>query len=415
MLRRTKTCRAGIGPAFFLKRENLGDFLEGNGWNDVAHSNGTHVFGHLVVGIAHVARGQKDVFVAFLLFAFVFIEGGECNFYFEPQIGIVETDHLREIALCDLSDFKGTNAFIFTNGGHPSFSFGVVECIQYKCFSCLNLRSFAVVASVLYFAGKPVLRHVSKVRCCPFNGGGFLHKNSLHKRPGWFLLSKAAAYLAGVKLKDDYQHKGKRKKLLSELRKMGISSEEVLEAMDRVPRHFFLSSAFDRYAYVNQAFQIGAGQTISKPFTVARQTELLQCTRGAKVLEIGTGSGYQCAVLCAMGYKVHSIERQKELFDKAGPLLREMGWRPELYYGDGYQGKSVFAPFDGIIVTCGAPEVPEALLGQLAIGGKLVIPVGDGDGQSMLSITRNALSEFTQQEHGEFAFVPMLSSRAPKR
>jgi protein-L-isoaspartate(D-aspartate) O-methyltransferase len=217
-----------------------------------------------------------------------------------------------------------------------------------------------------------------------------------------------------VELIDDYQHQGQRKKLLQELREMGIASEAVLEAMNRVPRHYFLSSAFDRFAYQNQAFQIGAGQTISKPFTVARQTELLNCARGAKVLEIGTGSGYQCAVLCAMGYKVHSIERQKELFDKARPLLKAMGWRPELYYGDGYKGKEVFAPFDGIIVTCGAPEVPESLLGQHAIGGTLVIPVGDGDGQRMFTFTRITENEFDRKEHGEFAFVPMLASRAPK-
>lgn len=217
-----------------------------------------------------------------------------------------------------------------------------------------------------------------------------------------------------MELIDDYQHQGQRKKLLQELREMGIASEAVLEAMNRVPRHYFLSSAFDRFAYQNQAFQIGAGQTISKPFTVARQTELLNCARGAKVLEIGTGSGYQCAVLCAMGFKVHSIERQKELFDKARPLLKAMGWRPELYYGDGYKGKEVFAPFDGIIVTCGAPEVPEFLLGQLAIGGTLVIPVGDGDGQRMFTFTRITENEFARKEHGEFAFVPMLASRAPK-
>ena len=222
------------------------------------------------------------------------------------------------------------------------------------------------------------------------------------------------AYLGNVELHDDYRHQGQRKKLLQELREMGIASEEVLEAMNRVPRHYFLTSAFDRFAYQNQAFQIGAGQTISKPFTVARQTELLNCSRGAKVLEIGTGSGYQCAVLCAMGYKVHSIERQKELFDKARPLLKAMGWRPELYYGDGYKGKEVFAPFDGIIVTCGAPEVPEALLGQLAIGGTLVIPVGDGEGQRMFTFKRMSETEFAREEHGEFAFVPMLAARAPK-
>lgn len=218
-----------------------------------------------------------------------------------------------------------------------------------------------------------------------------------------------------MKLIDNYQHKGRRRKLLEELRQRGITSEAVLHAMDQVPRHFFLSSAFDQFAYQNQAFQIGAGQTISKPFTVARQTELLACEPGAKVLEIGTGSGYQCAVLCAMGYKVHSIERQKELFDKSKPLLEAMGWSPEIYYGDGYKGKPVFAPFDGIIVTCGAPEVPEALLAQLAVGGTLVIPVGDGEGQRMFTYRRVTENEFEQEEHGEFAFVPMLAARAPKQ
>lgn len=213
-------------------------------------------------------------------------------------------------------------------------------------------------------------------------------------------------------MKDEYRHKGQRRRMLDELREMGIRDERVLEAMDGVPRHFFLSSAFDQFAYQNKAFQIGSGQTISKPHTVARQTELLQLEAGAKVLEIGTGSGYQCAVLCAMGYKVYSIERQRMLYDKAGPLLRQMGFKPSLFYGDGYKGKAVFAPFDGIIVTCGAPEIPEALLRQLAIGGRLVIPVGEGDTQRMYCFTRKGEAEFAREEHGEFAFVPMLSSRA---
>jgi protein-L-isoaspartate(D-aspartate) O-methyltransferase len=182
--------------------------------------------------------------------------------------------------------------------------------------------------------------------------------------------------------------------------------------MGQVPRHFFLASAFEQFAYQNTAFQIGAGQTISKPHTVARQTELLQLEPGAKVLEIGTGSGYQCAVLCAMGYKVYSIERQRLLFDKAGPLLKSMGFKPDLFYGDGYKGKAVFGPYDGIIVTCGAPEIPEALLLQLAVGGRLVIPVGEGDTQRMFTFERTGEKEFSRQEHGEFAFVPMLASRA---
>lgn len=200
--------------------------------------------------------------------------------------------------------------------------------------------------------------------------------------------------------------------MLQELRDMGIVNEAVLAAMDRVPRHFFLSSAFDQFAYQNTAFQIGAGQTISKPHTVARQTELLQLEPGAKVLEIGTGSGYQCAVLCAMEYKVFSIERQRLLYEKAGPLLKDMGFKPDLFYGDGYKGKSVFGPYDGIIVTCGAPEIPEALLLQLAIGGRLVIPVGEGETQRMFTFERTAEKSFNRQEHGEFAFVPMLASRA---
>lgn len=200
--------------------------------------------------------------------------------------------------------------------------------------------------------------------------------------------------------------------MIDELRALGIQNEEVLEAIDGVPRHFFLSSAFEQFAYQNKAFQIGSGQTISKPHTVAKQTELLNLEPGKKVLEIGTGSGYQCAVLCAMGYKVFSIERQRNLFEKAKPLLKTMGFKPDLFYGDGYKGKEVFAPFDGIIVTCGAPEVPEALLMQLKVGGRLVIPVGEGDTQRMFTLTRTSDADFEREEHGDFAFVPMLSSRA---
>ena len=198
-------------------------------------------------------------------------------------------------------------------------------------------------------------------------------------------------------MKDEYRHKGQRRKMIDELRALGIRDEEVLEAIDRVPRHFFLSSAFEQFAYQNKAFQIGSGQTISKPHTVAKQTELLQLSAGEKVLEIGTGSGYQCAVLCAMGYKVFSIERQRNLFEKARPLLAAMGFKPDLFYGDGYKGKAVFAPFDGIIVTCGAPEVPEALLKQLKIGGRLVIPVGEGETQRMYTLTRTTEADFVRE------------------
>lgn len=216
-------------------------------------------------------------------------------------------------------------------------------------------------------------------------------------------------------IRDDYRHKGLRRKMLQELREMGIENETVLAAMDEVPRHAFLDPAFVEHAYRNKAFRIAAGQTISRPHTVARQSELLAevlTSARPKILEIGTGSGYQCAVLCALGYKVYSIERQRALFEKSGPLLRAMGHKPELYYGDGYKGKPAFAPFDGIIVTCGAPSIPDALLAQLAVGGRLVIPVGEGESQRMYTFDRVSETEFTRAEHGNFAFVPMLQNRA---
>jgi protein-L-isoaspartate(D-aspartate) O-methyltransferase len=225
----------------------------------------------------------------------------------------------------------------------------------------------------------------------------------------------AASIFTRRMIRDDYRHKGLRRKMLQELREMGIANETVLEAMDTIPRHAFLDPAFVEHAYQNKAFRIGAGQTISRPHTVARQSELLAevlpSNRRPKVLEIGTGSGYQCAVLCALGYRVHSIERQRELFDKTGPLLSALGHKPHLYYGDGYKGKPTFAPFDGIIVTCGAPSIPDALLAQLAIGGRLVIPVGEGETQQMFTFDRLSETEFARGEHGEFAFVPMLEKR----
>ena len=217
-------------------------------------------------------------------------------------------------------------------------------------------------------------------------------------------------------LSDTYRHKGLRRELLGKLRDMGIADERVLEAMERVPRHHFMDDAFVHFAYENKAFRIGAGQTISHPYTVARQTELLGLAPGAKVLEIGTGSGYQCAVLVAMGFKVHSIERQKSLYDKTTPFLKSLGYRAHCYYGDGYKGKQAFAPFDGILVTCGAPFIPEALLGQLAEGGKLIIPLDDpaaGEGkQVMTEVKRVDAETFTKRTHGTFAFVPMLAARS---
>ncbi len=213
-------------------------------------------------------------------------------------------------------------------------------------------------------------------------------------------------------MEDSYKHKGMRKRMLVELRDMGFKDERVLEAMNSVPRHYFLSSAFLEFAYQNKAFQIGAGQTISQPFTVAFQTGLLELLDGEKVLEIGTGSGYQTCVLCEMKAKVFSIERQKLLFDNSGKLIKLMGYNPKLYYGDGYKGLPAWAPFDKILVTCGAPFIPEVLKEQLRVGGILVIPIGDGDKQSMTKVTRLSETEFDIKELGTFMFVPMLTKRA---
>jgi protein-L-isoaspartate(D-aspartate) O-methyltransferase len=212
-------------------------------------------------------------------------------------------------------------------------------------------------------------------------------------------------------MEDSYRHKGMRKKMVEELREKGINDEQVLEAMYNVPRHFFLSSAFLEFAYQNKAFQIGAGQTISHPFTVAFQSELLQVNKGDKILEIGTGSGFQTCILSEMKAKVFSIERQKTLFDRTKKLIAKLGYSPKLFYGDGYKGKEAFAPYDKIIVTCGAPEVPMSLLNQLKVGGIMIIPVGDGDSQVMLELRKISEKEVIKKEHGNFSFVPMLEAR----
>lgn len=203
-----------------------------------------------------------------------------------------------------------------------------------------------------------------------------------------------------------------RKQLIRELRERGITDERILEAFDAVPRHFFLDLVFEQQAYSNTAFQIGAGQTISHPYTVAFQTSLLELKKGEKVLEIGTGSGFQTCILCALGIKVFSIERQKELHLKAKKIIEHFGFTPRLFFGDGYEGKASYAPFDKILVTCGAPEVPRALLDQLKIGGTLVIPVGDLDQQQMLRIRKTDENAFTEELFGNFSFVPMLEKTA---
>ncbi|MFT6844164.1 MAG: protein-L-isoaspartate(D-aspartate) O-methyltransferase [Flavobacteriales bacterium] len=215
-------------------------------------------------------------------------------------------------------------------------------------------------------------------------------------------------------MQDTYRHKGLRRNLVSELHKKGIKDKQVLEAMERVPRHLFLDNVFVEIAYENRAFPIGASQTISHPYTVAFQTELLQIKKGDKILEIGTGSGYQSAVLCEMKAKVYSIERQKSLFVKAKRLLPKMGYKLWQVHGDGYDGLPSFAPFNKILVTCGAPFIPQELLKQLIIGGLMVIPVGEGEEQEMIMIKKISDTEYDRTELGVFKFVPMLSDKERK-
>lgn len=209
---------------------------------------------------------------------------------------------------------------------------------------------------------------------------------------------------------DTYRHKGLRKQLAQLLKTKGIESLDVLKAIESVPRHLFLNSSFVERAYEDIAFPIGAGQTISRPHTVAFQTELLNLKKGEKVLEIGTGSGYQTSVLLEMGAKVFTIERQKELYDKTKIFLPTINYNPKFFYGDGYKGLPVFAPFDKIIITAGAPFIPDALLSQLKTGGRLVIPIGDKV-QVMTLIEKIADKKFEKTEFGEFKFVPLLEDK----
>lgn len=210
---------------------------------------------------------------------------------------------------------------------------------------------------------------------------------------------------------DSYRHKGLRKKLVDTISEKGITDQRILDAIGKVPRHYFMDSGFVEFAYRDQAFPIGSGQTISQPYTVAFQTELLQVKKHDKILEVGTGSGYQCAVLLELGAKVYTIERQRELYLKSRALLNEMAYKPYFFYGDGYMGQPNHAPFDGILITAGAPDVPRELLKQLKIGGRMVVPVGGSAGQVMTLIVRVGEDEFNETEHGYFAFVPMLKGR----
>lgn len=220
---------------------------------------------------------------------------------------------------------------------------------------------------------------------------------------------------------DTFKHKGMRRQLALELGRKGITDKNILSAMEKVPRHCFVDrisartigeTAFVSLIYEDAAFPIGAGQTISQPYTVAFQTSLLELKKGEKVLEIGTGSGYQTTILIELGAKVFSIERQRSLYDKVKNFLPGIGYSPKLFFGDGYEGLPAFAPFDKILVTAGAPFVPEPLKQQLKPGGILVIPVGEGSSQTMLKITKTAENEYKTEEHGMFRFVPLLENKA---
>ena len=211
-------------------------------------------------------------------------------------------------------------------------------------------------------------------------------------------------------IEDNYRHKGMRKQLVDQLRAKGITNEAVLSAINEVPRHVFLDSSFVELAYQDQSFPIGSGQTISQPNTVAFQTQLLQVEKGMKVLEIGTGSGYQACVLAAMGAKVFSIERQRNLYFKTKEILEQLPFRVKTFLGDGYEGLPTYQPFDRVIITAGAPSIPEKLIEQMKPGGIMVIPMdnAEGDGQTMLRVTKMDDCSLKKEEFGDFKFVPML-------
>ena len=209
-------------------------------------------------------------------------------------------------------------------------------------------------------------------------------------------------------MNDTYRHKGLRKQLVETIRAKGIHDENILEAIGKIPRHLFMDSGFITFSYKDQAFPIGGGQTISQPYTVAFQTQLLEIKPRCRVLEIGTGSGYQTAVLIELGAFVFTIERQRKLFLKAQENLGLLGYKPHFFYGDGYLGKPTYGPFDRILVTAGAQDIPSELKEQLKVGGIMVIPVGNRNSQRMIRIVRKAETDFQQSEHGNFAFVPLL-------
>lgn len=217
------------------------------------------------------------------------------------------------------------------------------------------------------------------------------------------------------KLEDSYKARGLRKQLVKEIVEKGITDTSVIEAIGRIPRHLFLESIFITHAYEDKAFPIGQGQTISQPYTVAFQSQLLDVKQGNRILEIGTGSGYQAAVLVELGAEVYTIEYNEQLYLKTKKFLPKLGYTPHFYHGDGSLGLPAHAPYDGILVTAGAPSVPKALVQQLATGGKLIIPVGDQQSQQMLLIEKTAANKLIKKEYNEFSFVPLLGKEGWKK
>lgn len=214
-------------------------------------------------------------------------------------------------------------------------------------------------------------------------------------------------------MQDTFRHQGLRKQLVQQLKQKGISKNEILEGINTIPRHLFLDNAFINFAYQDKAFPIGSGQTISQPYTVAFQTQLLDVKPHERVLEVGTGSGYQAALLCYLKCNVFTIERQKNLFKKTKEFLPKLGYNCMFFYGDGYKGLSKFAPFDKIIITCGAPDIPNELVSQLKIGGKMVAPIGGQEVQIMHLLEKKSEIDNVITTHGKFSFVPMLSNKNP--
>jgi protein-L-isoaspartate(D-aspartate) O-methyltransferase len=211
---------------------------------------------------------------------------------------------------------------------------------------------------------------------------------------------------------DTYRHKGMRKELVETIRRKGIKDERILKAINNIPRHWFLDSSFLEFAYEDRPFPIGSGQTISQPYTVAKQTELLKVEKNMKVLEIGTGSGYQACVLAELGAKVYTVERQKKLYQKTKKFLQQFPYRIKIFYDDGNKGLPAFAPFERILITAAASDIPQTLIDQLKPGGIIVAPVGTTDLQNMLRITKNADGTLKKEDFGYYRFVPMLRNKA---